>query len=212
LYVLVAASVGCSQTEGHGDLTDAGGADLADLSGDAAPPGETLTVVRIVDQSEECDPTEDSDPGADIFAVGLETESGEPIAWGSVAWDNVLAMDNDFASTAPIDGKPLQLMPQKNCPDPLTDQNSVSLGCNGWIAVEFLDSDGDGVDLTAASHNRVRVYEADRQCDSDSSDDQYDLWACKDADAVKTAGDPGSCEIPLLTGSSGEDYAPLTGF
>lgn len=203
------------------DTTDSGedaGADTAPAdmaSSDSGPGGETLFVARIIDQSDEenCGmDTETLDPGSDIFAVGLESPSGEPIAWATLAYSNVIAEDNDFSDPGPINGAAPELESDRACPDPLTDTNMVSLGCRGWIAVQFVDGAGDPIGLTAASGDRIRVYEADSQCRSDTSRDNYDLTLCSDAAAVMENGDPGSCDVPLLSLARGETFAPLEGF
>ncbi len=216
-FILICALslAACSPADDDGapDVADAaGGADV----GDMAVGGETLTIARIVDKSgDECgmfEPEQTRDPGADIFAVSLETESGEPIAWGRIVYgDAIIGEENDFGSSAMLDGSPLQLEPDRNCPDPLEDGNMLSLGCGGWIAVEFVDETGATVDLTVASRNRIRVYEAGNQCEVDSSSDRYDLAVCTNPMTV-IEGDPGSCGILLLQGVSGEQYAPLAHF
>ena len=95
-----------------------------------------------------------TDPGPDIFGVGLEDSTGAQLGWGQVAWEEVQFDNNDHVDTSVIDGNGPDLASDV-CPD-MFEGNVVSLGCDAgsYIVVNFIDSESNPIPLDA---NRVKA-------------------------------------------------------
>lgn len=170
-----------------------------------------LYVARIQSTSSGDEACAVSDPGPDIFGVGLEDTTGAQLGWGEIAWEEVQFDDNDYTDTSVIDGNGPDLAAD-TCPDEFSD-SVVSLGCDAasYIIVGFVGSDGNPIALDAAAGQVIRVYEWGGQCSTGSVADTYNLDICRDTDAAK-GGDDSSCDINLLLDAAGEQSGDVSGF
>ena len=152
-----------------------------------------------------------SDPGPDIFGVGLEDSTGAQLGFGSVDWDEIQAENNDQTDTGVLDANGPDLAAD-SCPD-MFDGNVVSLGCSAtsWIAVSFTDSDSNPIALDATADQYIRVYEWGGQCTTGSIDDTYNVDICTDTMGIR-AGDDSSCTIQVLLDAAGEQSGEVAGF
>lgn len=155
-----------------------------------------------------------SDPGPDIFGVGLEDSTGSPLGFGIVDWDATQIDNNDNADVFVIDGNGPDLGADY-CPDSF-DGNVASLGCaddasGSFIIVSFVDSSDAPVPLDATAGQVIRVYEWGGQCTTGSTDDTYDVDICSDT-AASRMGDDSSCDISLIVDGAAETFADVAGF
>lgn len=155
-----------------------------------------------------------SDPGPDIFGVGLEDTQGNPLGWGVIDYDGIQFDGNDEVDTGVIDGNAPEVGAD-GCPDTFAG-NVVALGCEGsdegsYIVVSFVGADGNPVALDATAGQAIRVYEYGGVCSTGSTDDTYNLDICTDTDASK-GGDISSCTISLLIDAAGEESNEVAGF
>ena len=83
-----------------------------------------------------------TDPGPDIYAIGLEDTGGAPLGWGRHVSNAVQFDGNDHVDTSHLDGSAPGLDADL-CPDQF-DGNVVALGCDAesWLTVEFIDDGG----------------------------------------------------------------------
>ena len=194
---------------------DAPCVDCTDREPDPADHGDGSSddgayIVAIYDTSSGFDACNGWDSGSDIFAVGLEDATGREIAWGNVVADGIVWEGNEFGSTHVLDGSPPDDDIPGYCPLDFNDDTVVTLGCGGWIAVEFLDENSRLVRLDATAGQQVRVYEYSTQCSTGSIDDSYDAVVCRDTSAIRR-GDDSSCDVQLILGAHGEVAGEVSG-
>jgi hypothetical protein len=143
-----------------------------------------------------------TDPGPDIFAVGLEDSTGAQLGWGIVDWEAVQFDGNDQTDTSVIDGSAPDVAAD-NCPD-MFDGNVVALGCDAdsYIVVSFVDASSQPIALDG-NDQFVRVYEYGGQCDTGTVGDTYNVSICTDTAGAK-GGDISSCTIQVIVDGGGE--------
>lgn len=144
-----------------------------------------------------------TDPGPDIFGVGLEDSTGAQLGWGIVDWDNVTLEGNDQSDSSVIDGNGPDLAADV-CPD-MFDGNVVALGCDAesYIVVSFIDATDQPIALDSTADQVIRVYEWGGQCTTGSIDDTYNVNICTDTAGAKS-GDVSSCTIQVIVDGAGE--------
>lgn len=155
-----------------------------------------------------------TDPGPDIFGVGLEDSTGNVLGYGIVDWDSIQYDNNDNTDLGVIDGNGPDLGADY-CPD-MFDGNVVALGCatdasGSWIIVSFVDSGSQPVALDATADQVIRVYEWGGQCTTGSTDDTYNVDICTDTMAAKS-GDDSSCTIQVIVDGAAETSGDVAGF
>ena len=162
-------------------------------------------IVQILDKTTDAGECAGDDPGSDIIHVTLEDADGNPLGYGNfVGEDDLDFPDNTHDLGAHIDGSPTSYGAQ--CPD-VFDENSVySLGCGGYVTVEFLD-DG-GIPIAYEAGMQISVLEYGIFCGGSAADD-YDVILCDDTDGVKNNDDVSSC-TNNLAGGSGDVVVTVT--
>lgn len=165
----------------------------------ATSDGDPVDVhaVLVQDASETCDSMQ---PGADIAFVLLEDHAGAVVGWGAVIDGSTAGAANLYGSWDHIDGDRPDAGAD-SCP-PWAAESVVSLGCDGFVVVEFRDSAGAVIAIDAGSH-RLRVGELGAQCE-DVEDDAYDVFLCTEptsAEDVATA-----CSVPVGTGNGERSF------
>lgn len=133
--------------------------------------------------------------GADIVYVRLENGGGVELGYGNI----VTRFPTDGAPVGNFTGQNLNgTAPtfEGECPDISDPEHSMSLGCGGAIAMEFLDAEGTPIELVAGME--IIVFEHGRQCTSGGLDDLYQVSTCSDAYALAD-GDVNSCRGGILT-------------
>jgi hypothetical protein len=159
--------------------------------------------VRIQSTSAGDDSCANTDPGPDIFGVGLEDSTGAQLGWGVVDWEEITFDGNDHTDTSIIDGNGPDLGAD-NCPD-MFDGNVVSLGCDAtsFLIVSFVDSSSQPIPLDATADQVIRVYEWGGQCSTGSIDDTYNVDICTDTMAARS-GEDASCTLQVIIDGAGE--------
>lgn len=170
----------------------------------------TLYYVAAIQDTSAGEACEEADPGSDIFAVALETITGETLGYGSLVWEEFGPEANEYQNTSIFDGSAPSLEAD-DCPSDFNADTVVALGCGGWIAVEFWDSEGNKIALDATADQQIRVYEYGGQCGTGSVVDAYDLRICEDTAGI-SSGDDSSCVIDVLIDASGEQAGEVSGF
>jgi hypothetical protein len=180
----------CEAQFGEGSFCDT-------ASGDCVTVEEPLAfVVQIQDITvtfDSCDAV--PDPGSDIQGIELLSSVGESLGWGSIVAEGVLLDGNDEANFGILDGTPSDL-DVDGCVDSFAG-NVLSLGCTGWIAVEFIDASGNPVPLE--QDQIILVYEYGDVCSDMADDDEYAVSICSDTAGI-AGGDDSSCTNVLGTG------------
>ena len=150
----------------------------------------TILMVRDVSTSElACNPTDPPySPGSDIAYLALANAQDELIGWArAVAVARDESQTNVYTSTDHLDGLPLSI-DQDGCPEPdglgesFRADSVVSLGCGGWLAVEFVDDAGRIIALESGM--RVEVGEFNGVCDGEpgfGDEDQLVVSLCPGA-------------------------------
>lgn len=156
---------------------------------------DSYYVVQIQDVTAGADLCESQDPGSDIQGVELVDSGGNSLGWGSIVAENVILTGNDETNFGVVDGTPRSL-DADGCVDSFTG-NVLSLGCNGWIAVEFLDNFDNPVVLEDGQY--VFVYEYGGTCSSGTTDDEFTFSICSDTSGI-LGGDDSSCTNVLGSG------------
>ena len=157
--------------------------------------------VRVQSETTNSEACGITDPGPDIYAIGLEDTGAVPLGWGRHIANLVQFGDNDHVDPSHLDGAPPTL-DADFCPDQF-DGNVVALGCDfeSWVAVEFIDGNGNLIPLRGDGSQQIVVYEYGAQCGS-TLIDTYRVEVCTDIEAVRAADDS-SCTINVLSGGSG---------
>lgn len=122
------------------------------------------------------------DSGSDIFGVAV-VRDGAYVAWGHVVGDGIEFDGNHYGSTIPIDGTEPDIY--DGCPYDFLDDTVVCLGCEGWLAVQFVDAAGRAFALRPDAGLEIVVLEYGIQCSTGSDDDRYDVLMCDDVDAAR---------------------------
>ena len=167
-------------------------------------------LARIQSEAFGADACDITDPGPDLFAVGLEDTTGNVLGWGRTVWSEVTFDNNDHTDDSVLDGAAPSLGAD-NCPD-MFDGNVVSLGCDAtsWLIVEFIGFDGQPVPLVGDASQQIRVYEYGAQCGG-TVVDAYRLDICTDTQSARE-GQDSSCSIAILIGAEGEQAGTVSGF
>lgn len=173
---------------------------------------EVYHLVQIVSVTTDPDACGVPDPGPDIFGVSISDATGAVLGWGNLVWEEVQFDGNEFLSTAHLDGSQ-PAIDAGECVD-FSEETIVSLGCNAnnFIAVEFLDPQGNPIALDATAGQTVTVYEYGAQCTTSGFIDEYDISICTDTSAVWDSGDVSSCNLLLLAGAAGAVSANVEGW
>ncbi len=153
-------------------------------------------IVQISDTTAtDCD---SSDPGADLVYVSLEENDGSILGFGSLIDDGTVGDNNEFNLGINLDGTAPNSL--NICPD-FSAETVMSLGCGGFVTLEFLDDTGSRVG--AVSGQQIHVFEFGSQCSTGSTADEYDIYLCTDP-----SNTPGSCTVNI-GGGSGEIAATV---
>jgi hypothetical protein len=159
------------------------------------PPEDAVFYAQIFDVSDSQLSCETSDPGSDIQGIELQDAQGNTLGWGNLVWDGVEVVDNEQYNLGIIDGAPADLN-LDGCGDSFPG-NVLSLGCFGWIAVEFLDD--NGLPTPIETGHSIVTYEYGAQCVTGGASDEYSVALCDDPRV--TNGDDSSCTNFLGTAS-----------
>lgn len=171
-----------------------------------APGGtEVVTTIQVIDVTNDTAACGVGDPGADMQGIELQDIDGNTLAWGTIIGNAVETTGNDEVNLDVIDGTTPNL-DENGCVDSFSG-NVLSLGCTGWIGVEFLDAQGGPIPLE--NDQTVVVYEFGAECSTGSSADAYTVAVCDDSEQV-AAGVDDSCTNTLGT-SSGIDIFEVVG-
>jgi hypothetical protein len=157
-------------------------------------PVFVVQVQDVTTASEACDGV--SDPGSDIQGIELQDDQGNSLGWGSIVNEAVALDGNEETNFDILDGTPPAL-DADGCVDSFSG-NVLSLGCTGWVAVEFLDDGGSPVALAAGQ--TVFVYEYGGVCSTGTTDDEWTVSTCSDTAGI-SGGDDSSCTNVLGTGA-----------
>ena len=174
------------------------------------PPGQTYIAARVQSEASGDAACAITDPGPDIYAIGLEDTGGTPLGWGRHVANAVQFDGNDHVDTSHLDGSAPGLDADL-CPDQF-DGNVVALGCDpeSWLAVEFIDDGGNIIPLVGDDSQQIVVYEYGAQCGG-TVVDEYRIDVCTDIEGVR-AGDSSSCTITLGSGFSAIGIGAVSGF
>lgn len=152
-----------------------------------------FALIRDMTEDDGC---ADGLPGSDIAFVLLEDQTGNVQGWGRAVSADIQAEGNDFSAVDHVDGTRPEAGAD-SCPD-VTQDNLVSLGCGGWIAVEFVNAEQEPVEAKSGEH-WLRVGEYGAQCDDGDELDKYEVLLCPDAATEQEL--PERCTIPLGVGT-----------
>lgn len=164
------------------------------------PPVKQISgyIVQILDTTiDDCGP-DVPDPGSDIIYIHLATDMGVMLGYGNLVSEGILGENNAFNQGLNLDGRSQSF--EGICPE-FNEDSVTSLGCGGYVAIEFHDLNGTPV--AYESGMQIRVFEHGLQCDSGTNNDEYDIRLCSDTNAVKNDDDMTSCTLSL-GGGSGE--------
>ena len=170
---------------------------------DYPTPDTTYNWILISDTSAGAEACDNTDPGSDIMGVRLLDEQGQLVGWGSAGNDQQGTGEdmNKYPTTVRLDGQPHGLT-SLECPDGRLSELSpepFSLGCGGWVLIEFYDSVGTPVAITERS--RIEVLEYGSNCGG-SDADSYDVLLCTDSEEAR-GGSDASCSTELGMGLEG---------
>lgn len=179
--------------------------------------------VQVVDASEgsACSSTSGgkSDAGSDIVTIALLDDTGTTIGFGKVkeftkgsgepayidkdAVFNGMPRDQSF-----FDENGVCPAPTAGTMDRFRDDSVLSLGCQGEIIVEFLDSNGESIAIDATKH-QIEVTEFGPYCSdkADPSDPNADFGTDKFATYLCTTlagGAVASSDCAALLGTDGD--------
>ena len=152
----------------------------------------SVAMALLRDASDTCDSQQ---PGADVAFVLLEDYGGAVVGWGSVVAGSTTGDANAFGSWEHIDGGRPDAGAD-SCPV-RTPDSVCSLGCDGFIAIDFRDAAGAIVPIERGRH-RIRVGELGPQCEDEEAD-TYDVFLCPGASSEDDV--PGACTVAVGTGS-----------
>ena len=161
--------------------------------GACLPPAYVL----VKDQTDACD-SDDPRPGSDLVGVALLDPNGDLKAWGrAVQWQTaepgeVPGVFNGISPAFRTTG---------DCPVNTTD-SVISLGCGGWVAVEFVDSE---TPLQIQPGDRVRVVELAGACSAESENDVHTVALCPAGSRLALdAGGTEVCSFQLADMKTGD--------
>jgi len=165
---------------------------------EAFASGPSLFAVQILDTTSGvgCDR---NDPGSD-FSAALLRRNGNVLGYASQINISLGPEDNDFSSAAGLfDGSPPGVDTQL-CPESFDDSTVVTVGCGGWLLVQFLDDNREPIALQAG--DEIQVGEYDPRCSGNRPEDSYDVFLCTDGSEPQTGSD-NSCTRTLGTNLQG---------
>lgn len=157
----------------------------------STPTRASFALIRDLTEGDGC---QSDEPGADLAFVLLEDGEGSPLAWANVVQEDV-ADGGAYANYDHLDGD-APPWGADSCPE-FDDANIVSLGCEGSVAVEFLDADGERLDVESGEQ-KLRVGEFGAQCEQGQDEDAYEVFLCPGAQNPDDL--PGACTLSVGVG------------
>lgn len=175
------------------------------------PDETTYRWIMIADESSGDDACDQTDPGSDIMGVRLLDESGQLIGWGDAGNESLGtsgSKTNKYDTTARLDGQPNGLSSQ-SCPESGSRLSELtppplSLGCGGWVLINFLDTAGTAVDIE--NGHRIEVLEYGSTCGG-SAFDKYSVYICEET-ASAQGGSESTCNLGV--GGQTEGFGSVT--
>jgi hypothetical protein len=158
---------------------------------------DPVYVVQVSDVTTDTDACDNvSDPGSDIQGIELQDNMGNSLGWGNLVAEGIITEGNEELNYDVVSGTPPAL-DADGCVDTFSG-NVLSLGCTGFVAVEFLDDGGNVVPL--ADGQTIFVYEYGGVCSTGTTDDEWTVYSCDDTAGVM-GGDVSSCTNTLGSGA-----------
>lgn len=161
-------------------------------------PSTAYQWIMILDESFGDAACNQTDPGSDIMGVRVLDGTGQLLGWGSAGNEAQGDSGNQFNrydTSIRLDGTSNGFA-GRSCPDAGTRLSELmppplSLGCGGWVLIEFISAVGDRVEITDGL--RIEVLEYGPTCGG-SSDDSYSVYLCTDGQGAE-GGDDTSCTL-----------------
>lgn len=149
------------------------------------PPEMEILLIQDMSPNTGC---ESETPGTDLFEVSLETPGGSvfgsALFWGPAGMNNQYV---DFVSV--LDGQAPTW--SGDCPSALSPHTVVSLGCGGWVTVQFVSAMGPIV-LDEDSNATVDIQLREGACAPSEPQSTYQVSICP----AGTRGDFARC-VPI---------------
>lgn len=145
---------------------------------------------------------ETTDPGSDLAFVVLEDLDGDVAGWGRAVKAGLGEEANDFSSYDHLDGDRPD-WGADSCPE-FRDSTIVSLGCGGYVAIEFVDENGEDVQARSGVQ-QIRLGEHGAQCDDGDDLDRYEVLLCPGAEQPDDV--PEMCAVSVGVGQGERVFA-----
>lgn len=172
---------------------------------------EVATIYAFAQITDVSDTTNDAlcgdslnDPGSDLYGVELTSADGTSSFWAQWVYDGINHSTELASPAGIIDGSAPALT--NDCPDGSFADSVVALGCGGYLTVEFVDDQGNAVDILPG--DTITVYEYGSQCQANPSDDQ-DEWSVSICELNEDDVLAGNCPGEVAVGS-GVGLSPVT--
>ncbi len=141
--------------------------------------------IQIQDTSTGFDACEQTDPGSDLMGARLVDNTGQTLGWasaGNESYGDSGFEINIYDSSERLDGT-AHGFEGRECPDPGSRLSELmpppmSLGCGGWVLLEFLDAQGEQLDILPGMS--IEVLEYGSSCGG-SMADAYEIYLCENS-------------------------------
>lgn len=189
-----------------GDADDSGNPDAQTTDGgepdaDAANAGPRVVLIQDITRRsapERC--IDGASPGADLLGVELLSSTDTPLSTAQHVASSINAgrFNGYMKAQLAIDGQPA------DCVSSVTQENMVSLGCEGRLAVIFEKPLEHGQQIEVAEYGGS----CEGECTDSSNcrDDVYEVRVCTDEVDAISGGDFSSCKMVLGQSSEGHTF------
>jgi hypothetical protein len=181
---------------------DCTGDEICNDAGMCEAPGQTYFFLEITDTtdtaSDAC--TTVDDPGSDIMTAEIIIDDIDPGIWAKTTNWAPIANDFDVPPTHLADGTaPAYDISSSMCPDSFSDDTVLTLGCGGKAWIEFLDGDGNRVEIPTDGTADLYVYEYGSPLCGDDTADTYKVELCEiSEDDIVNAAAPEDADCTAL--------------